>query len=323
MKISHRLFLGMIPSLVGLLTVAGLAYWGQYAHAAPELVVWAAGAATVVSLVVAWWNTRYVAHRVERLASTEGGSREVDELDVIEHRVELLGEAATTAKADAARAAEDAGRRTIEYATLLAETATSASKQLAEARLSLHVLQDNHFGELNDNQEEMIGAAREATEAAEIELNHLREIADLDRGALALRRDLIKPGEIIRSLLPLLNAQAAKQGVRIMSELEPALPRVVGDRGRLQDALGLILKDAVRYALPSTSISIHASSAPLTVTITVNHGSPHSYTGDVALADRLIRAQGGSVTHREDSTTVTLERAGSRPAPTPATARVE
>jgi two-component system sensor histidine kinase KdpD len=261
---------------------------------------------------VAWWNTRYVAHRVERLASTRDGDEEVDELDVIEHKVELLGEAATTAKADAARAAEDAGRRTKEYATLLAEAATTASKQLAEARLSLHVLQDNHFGELNDNQEEMIGAAREATEAAEVELNHLREIADIDRGALTLRRDLVKPGEIIRSLQPLLNAQAAKQGVRILLELDPALPRVVGDRGRLQDALGLILKDAVRYALPGTSISVHAASELSAVTIIVNHGSPHSYTGDVALADRLIRAQGGSVTHSGGSTTITLERAGVR-----------
>jgi signal transduction histidine kinase len=313
MKISQRLFLGMIPSAVGLFTVAGLAYWGQYAHTAPQLVVWAAGAATILSLAVAWWNARYVAQRVERLASRKGDEK-VDELDVIEQRVESLGEAATAAKADAARAAEDAGRRTVEYATLLAEAATSASKQLAEARLSLHVLQDNHFGELNDNQEEMIGAAREATEAAEVELNHLREIADIDRGALALRRDLVKPGEIIRSLLPLLNAQATKQGVRILSELEPALPRVVGDRGRLQDALGLILKDAVRYAVPGTSVSVHASSQPSAVTIVVNHGSPHSYTGDVALADRLIRAQGGSVNHGADSTTITLERAGVRTA---------
>ena len=312
MKISHRLFLGVIPSLVGLFTVAGLAYWGQYAHAAPLLVVWATAAATVVSLVVAWWNTRYVAHRVERLASSRVDDQQVDELDVIERRVESLGEEASAAKADAARAAEDAGRRTTEYATLLAEAATAASKQLAEARLSLHVLQDNRFGDLNDNQEEMIGAAREATEAAEVELNRLREIADIDRGALALRRDLVKPGEMIRSLLPVLNAQAAKQGVRIMSELEPALPRVVGDRGRLQDALGLILKDAVRYAIPGTTVSIHATSEPGTVTIIVNHGSPHSYTGDVALADRLIQAQGGSVTHREDSTTITLERAGVR-----------
>jgi signal transduction histidine kinase len=312
MKISQRLFLGVIPSVVGLFTVAGLAYWGQYHQTAPVMVVWAAGAATVISLIVAWRETRYVAHRVERLASTKGGDEKVDELDVIEQRVELLGEEATAAKAHAARAAEDAGRRNIEYATLLAEAATSASKQLAEARLSLHVLQDNHFGELNDNQEEMIAAAREATEAAEVELNHLREIADIDRGALALRRDLVKPGEIIRSLLPLLNAQATKQGVRILSELEPALPRVVGDRGRLQDALGLILKDAVRYAVPGTSVSVHASSQPSTVTIVVNHSSPHSYTGDVALADRLIRAQGGSVTHTGDATTIALERAGVR-----------
>jgi signal transduction histidine kinase len=312
MKISHRLFLGVIPSVVGLFTVAGLAYWGQYAHSAPQMVVWAAGAATVFSLAVAWWNTRYVAQRVERLASGKG-DEEVDELDVIEQRVESLGEAATAAKADAARAAEDAGRRNIEYATLLAEAATSASKQLAEARLSLHVLQDNHFGELNDNQEEMIGAAREATEAAEVELNHLREIADIDRGALTLRRDLVKPGELIKSLLPILNAQATRQGVRILSELEPALPRVVGDRGRLQDALGLILKDAVRYAIPGTSVSIHAASEPTRIMIIVNHGSPHSYTGDVALADRLIAAQGGSVTHQPEGTTISLERAGVRP----------
>jgi signal transduction histidine kinase len=312
MKISHRLFLGVLPSVIGVFTVAGLAYWGQYAHRAPLGVVWAAGAATLLSLAAAWSNTRYVAQRVERLASSRVSGSQVDELDVIEHRVELLGEAATAAKADAARATEDASRRTIEYATLLAEAATSASKQLAEARLSLHVLQDNHFGELNDNQEEMIGAAREATEAAEVELNHLREIADIDRGALALRRDMVKPGEIVSSLLPLYNAQATKQGVRITSELEPALPRVVGDRGRLQDALGLIFKDAVRYAVPGSTISVHAASDAASVTIIVNHGSPHSYTGDVALADRLIRAQGGSVSHREDSTTITLERAGVR-----------
>jgi signal transduction histidine kinase len=310
MKISQRLFLGVVPSVVGLFTVAGLAYWGQYAHAAPVMVVWAAGAATIFSLIVAWWNTRYVAQRVERLASTKSENGHADELDVIEQRVESLGEAATAAKADAARASEDAGRRNIEYATLLAEAATSASKQLAEARLSLHVLQDNHFGELNDNQEEMIGAAREATEAAEVELSHLREIADIDRGALTLRRDLVKPGELIKSLLPILNAQATKQGVRILSELEPALPRVVGDRGRLQDALGLILKDAVRYAIPGTSISIHAASEPTKIKIIVNHGSPHSYTGDVALADRLIAAQGGSVTHQPEGTTISLERAG-------------
>lgn len=310
MKISQRLFLGVIPSVVGLFTVAALAYWGQYAHTAPTLVVWAAGITSVVALVVAWWNTRYVAHRVERLAARRQRHDKADELDVIEETVESLGEEATAAKADAARAEQDAGRRAIEYATLLAEAVTSASRKLEEARLSLHVLLESHFGELNDNQEEMIGAAREATEAAEAELNHLRQIADIDRGALTVRRDLVKPGDLINSLLPVLNAQATKQGVRLLPELEPALPRVVGDRGKLQDAIGLILKDAVRYAVPGTSVSIHAASEPSNVTIIVNHGSPHSYTGDIALADRLIAAQGGSVVHQPEGTTISLVRAG-------------
>lgn len=310
MKISHRLFLGVIPSLVGLLTVAGLAYWGEYSHQAPLLVVWAAGVASVIALGLAWWNTRYVALRVERLAARRTKGNRTDELDVIEQTVESLGEEATAAKADAARATEDAGRRAVEYATLLAEAVTSASRKIEEARLSLHVLQENRFGELNDNQEEMIGAAREATEDAEAELNQLRQIADIDRGALTVRRDLVKPGDLISSLLPVLNAQAAKQGVRILPELEPALPRVIGDRGKLQDAIGLILKDAVRYAVPGTSVSIHAASDPSKVTIIVNHGSPHSYTGDIALADRLIAAQGGSVVHQPEGTTISLERAG-------------
>jgi signal transduction histidine kinase len=251
-----------------------------------------------------------VAHRVERLAARRKRHDRADELDVIEETVESLGEEATAAKADAARAAEDAGRRTNEYATLIAEAVTSASRKLEEARLSLHVLLESHFGELNDNQEEMIGAAREATEAAEAELDHLRQIANIDRGALTVRRDLVKPGDLIRSLLPVLNAQAAKQSVRILDELEPALPRVVGDRGKLQDAIGLILKDAVRYAIPGTSVSIHAASETTSVKIIVHHGSPHSYTGDIALADRLIAAQGGSVVHQPEGTTISLVRTG-------------
>jgi len=79
MKISHRLFPGA-PSSVGLLTVASLAYWGQYHHTVPLLVVWAAAAGDAHFLAVAWWNTRYVAHRVERLASTREENGETDEL---------------------------------------------------------------------------------------------------------------------------------------------------------------------------------------------------------------------------------------------------
>ena len=308
MKVSQRLFLGVVPSIVGLLTVAGLAYWGQYAHAAPSFVVAAAAIASVLSLLLAWRNTRYVALRVERLAGIRLSSGDSDELDAIEQTVESLGEVASSAKADAVRATEESRKRADEYARLLSEAATAVSTHLTEARLSLHVLQETHFGELNDNQEEMINAARDGVEAAETELKNLRTIADTDRGETDIERGLVKVADVIRSLLPLLKAQGAKKNVRIMVEIEPGLPRVRADRARLQDALGLIFNDAVTYAIPGSSLSIHATAEKTTVTIVVNHGSPHSSTPDLMLAQRLISAQKGSVSSEGAAAVVKLER---------------
>ena len=69
MKISYRLYAAVAPSLLGVVLVAALSYWGQYAHAAPESVIVLAAIAVLGSLIVAWRNTRYVIARVERLVA--------------------------------------------------------------------------------------------------------------------------------------------------------------------------------------------------------------------------------------------------------------
>ena len=72
MRVGQRLFLAVLPAVFGLLSVAALAYWGQYARQAPNAVVSLAIAASILSLVMAWTNTRYVARRLERLAPPLG-----------------------------------------------------------------------------------------------------------------------------------------------------------------------------------------------------------------------------------------------------------
>jgi len=57
-----------------------------------------------------------------------------------------------------------------------------------------------------------------------MELNSLGKSRISTAGALALRRDLVKPGEIFGRCFRFLNAQAARQSVRIMSELEARAP---------------------------------------------------------------------------------------------------
>ena len=68
---------------------------------------------------------------------------------------------------------------------------------LDEVRLPLHILLENRFGDLNENQEEMLAAAQSAVDQAAAMLGCVRLIADLDRGALEPRRDLLRLDDLI------------------------------------------------------------------------------------------------------------------------------
>ncbi len=339
MTVGQRLVLSVVPAILGVCTVAGLAYWGQYQRQAPHVVVVTAVVASIASLGMTWMNARYLARRIQRLVATIPsvgptrastrlalralGIRDVadavtgrviatdkhDELDSIEQSVTHLSEAAARAEETGAQRAAAADQRLKEYADLLAAATLDLTKQLDEVRLPLHILLDNRFGDLNENQEEMLGAARAAAEAADARVRRLREIVELDRGAISLRHDAVPAGDLIASLLPGLNADCEQAGVRVTTDIAPVLPRVTGDRARLQEACGMLLADRVR-AMPSGStvtITAAASVEGNAVQIDVTHqGTADDGGADAALARRLIAANGGQVQEAPGRTTITL-----------------
>ncbi len=332
MKISHRLYLAVAPAILGVFTVAALAYWGHYHRSAPEWVVVAAAVSALGSLILAWQNTRYVARRIERLA----GSAErrptpsrsplsmvrsaalpeadvaPDELDSIEEVVDHLSSAVTVAEAGSRERERAAADRIAEYAVLLDEASAAVRRQLDEARIALHILLENHFGALNDNQEEMLEAARAGMEAAETDVARLQEIAQLDRGALQMRRDAIRVADVLQSLRPQLEADGAKAGVTVRLDVLPGLPRVLGDRIRLQQALEFLLRHVVRHAAPGSALSIVGQAERGDLRVAVLGGHPPTLDADVALARRIIQAHGGRIDVSEEGTTVTLPVAASR-----------
>lgn len=326
MRIAQRLFLAVVPAIVGLFTVAALAYWGHMYRAAPEWVILVAAVAAVGSLVIAWQNTRYVARRIERLAGpgVDQGTRSRspfravrdvtlpqlnasrDEIDSIEDVVDRLSSAVSVAEADSQQREAAASERVQEYAALLAEAASAVTRQLEEVRLPLHILLENHFGQLNENQEEMLAAARTATEAAGIELGRLRDIASLDRGTLDIRREQVRLGELLQALRPQLQADGERAGVRLTVDIMPGLPRVAGDRIRLQQALELLLRHLVRHAAPGNTLGITASRVDDDFLLTVDHGPAPALDADIALARRIILAHRGSLEHQDGCTRITL-----------------
>lgn len=301
MRISQRMYLALLPAVLGVLSVAALAYWGQYSYQVPRWLVAFAVVATVSSVAVAWVNARYVAHRIERVAAKSASPGQAsgsspDELETIESAVHELTTAADVA--EATRLAKEAALRDRqrEYAELLALGTTDALHQLDEIRLPLHILLENHFGDVNENQEEMLGAARTAAEQAGEALERLHQIAELDRGAVPMRRDSVRPGDLIASVLPALIAQGEEREVQVVADVAPALPSILGDRGRLQMALELILHDAVARTAGGATVRIDAELDSKDVLITIRHGDAAGNRIARGLGSRIVAAQGGAVT---------------------------
>ena len=336
MRISERLFLAVIPGIVGLSTVAGLAYWGQYAHEAPEVVVIIAVVATLVSLVIAWYNTRYVTLCIERLAgvpptnvSHERGAssalRDVahaitagaisdsgrpDELDRIESTVQNLSGEVVRVRDEALRREAAATARADEYASLIASVSSLMAARLEDAELPLHVLLSSPFGSLNENQEEMISAAHSAIGAAGDEMRRLRKLIELDEHTVPIIRQPVNLAELLKPALAIAGARARRAHVAFDVRIPNSTPRLMVDPLHTQEALTTVFEWAVANASSEevVGVAVHDDRRG-EIRITVSHGLTDDRTPrslQMRVAARLIALQCGRMSREPGRTNVDL-----------------
>ena len=323
-SVGRRLFVGLLPALLAVLVTAGLAYYGEYGRAVPGIILGTAAVLSVASLVVTWINTRYLSARINRLTGSMPESEaerqgESDEFDRIERVVDHLGNALSASEAERARLNAAAEARLRDEATMLAAVAHDSIAQLDEVRLPLHILLETRFGDLNENQEELLRDARNAADAMGAALRRLAQVADADRGALAVQRELVQVNDVVRAVLPLARAAAERQGARVDVVLEPGLPRVRADRARLAEALTLFASEAAAATgierplvvttnrRPGSGVAITiapnaevaddgaaADSSPAAAKLANGDAGPQDHSaGGIILARRLISIQGG------------------------------
>lgn len=331
MKISHRLYLTVAPAILAVLLLAGLMYWGQYAHTTPGVVIVVGVLAVTTSLVMTWSNARFVARKLERIVggslahvqapSLRGMASAIvpskasgppDEIDEIENVVDRLSSAVAIAEVKSADREKLFEQRAQDYARLLSTIADASAKRLEEVRLPLHILLENKFGDLNDNQEEMLGAARNAAEAADADMMSLRQIAELDLGERQLRQDRMKPSELVDALRPMLIAAAEGAGVTLEIDVAPLLPAIIGDRAMLQDALVTVLRESVASANKDSRVRIELDREGSMIRF-VMHGSGAAIaTVRWAAAVRVIQSHGGSVERDANGLKIELPSEGLR-----------
>ena len=151
----------------------------------------------------------------------------------------------------------------------------------------------------------------------------LRTLVQAEAGQLPLEKRPIDLGALLQSALTSFEAQAAAQQVALHTELAPDLPTVNLDPDRMQQTIGIVISNALRYTPPQGSITVAAKTDRARVTIEVaDTGSgiapedvPHVfdrfYRADksraresggsglgLAIAKSIVEAHGGSIVAR-------------------------
>ena len=300
LAVAWRLAASVLPSLVMVGLVIGLFYYGEIGREAPRLVLIAASVLTLASLSIAWANARYFGNRIARLArvtnQAAGGSGHTDEFERVEQVVGNLGSALSAAEAERSKSEALATAKLHDESTMMAGVVSDSLAQLDDVRLPLHILLESRFGELNENQEELLRDARSAADAIDVALRRLGQLADADRGATVVQRELVQINDVVRSVLPLARAAAERQGARVEVALEPGLPRALADRARLAEALALLAGDATTSTGPTVALTLSTERSGSGAIIRVSPAGtgPGSERMRI-LVSRVIAVQGGEL----------------------------
>ena len=99
---------------------------------------------------------------------------------------------------------------------------------------------------------------REAERINEVTKNFL-ELARLESGRASLARDPVYLTTVIHMAVNVMRPQADAKPVRILVDVPPSLPPVMGDAQRLHQALLNLLSNAVKYSRPGDSVTVNAN----------------------------------------------------------------
>ncbi|HEY7860172.1 MAG TPA: hypothetical protein VIB98_01965, partial [Gemmatimonadaceae bacterium] len=160
------------------------------------------------------------------------------------------------------------------YLRLLEDLLRILPAKLEESQLPIHILLDSPFGELNENQEELLGAARNAIESADIEVRRLRKLLDLERGAVSMAQQPTGVAELMRAPLAIAAARAEKAGVSYRWNVPVALPRVLADPTHMPEALTSQLGIAIGRTAPGETLLVEVREVAdgTRVAISLSHG---------------------------------------------------
>lgn len=280
------------------------------------LVVFTAGTAVALALVLAGRSTRAVERLVQ--GATRLGAGELDA---------RIGELDGGPELDAlARTLDEAGarlgvarERELQAEQMRRDLITAVSHDLRTPLASLRAMVEAMDDGVVDDPvtvRRYAGEMRRSVEQLVVMVDDLFELTQLDAGAIQAETARASLDDVVRSALAAVESTAELKGLEIVADLHDAVGATCSPR--LVRVLQNLLVNAVRHTPPDGTVTIHAVRDDRGLVVAVEdtgegiaaedlgHVFEPFYRGDparqgpgaglgLALADRIVRAMGGSI----------------------------
>ena len=126
-----------------------------------------------------------------------------------------------------------------------------------------------------ENAERLIAQARRNVDRLQYTVQELLELAELQQARIELTREYVPCEALLGEAAAAMETVAERRGQRIVTEVAPNLPDALVDRRRIQQVLGNLLMNAVRYGPERSTITLRATAGEGVLRLsTLDEGTP-------------------------------------------------
>ena len=218
------------------------------------------------------WITRLLQHTCRQDSATEGGARN----GIIQHFADnqecFFQPLALPVPAGTALILKDV-TQVHEQLELKRSVIATVSHQLrtplTSLRMSIYLLLEERVGKLNEQQSDLLFAARDESEQLVHILDDLLDLNRIESGKAHLNIHPVAPALIGSESIEPFFRHALDHGVTLVNTIPEELPEVMADPERIHHVFANLLSNALRFTQPGGSVTVNAYEDQDTIRFTV------------------------------------------------------
>ncbi len=118
------------------------------------------------------------------------------------------------------------------------------------------VLRARMFGDLNEKQDEYVGDIETSGKHLLSLVNDILDLSKVEAGKMELQPSVVSLGEIVQSGATMLRERAARRGISVTVEVDPALEPLTADERKVKQVLFNLLSNAVKFTPEGGAIDV-------------------------------------------------------------------